>query len=568
MSDRHNHFIDLAPEQFERSEDSPTLERLAAAGAAWRRDVDARLPQANAFLARMRQQIAHERAQRVVGTNHARQLDQQVNTRDNQIDSASAQPLFGASAPMNAQSQTQRANARRGLRAMSTPTKTTDTLTTVTPTPPRRRFAGSIATAAALLIVAALVVVLARGLTGRTGGQVHHNATATTASTQAPTATPGNNFSGGQGVLTSISPTDPQIIYENVIGGQSLLRSSDGGKTFTRLPLPSTTMSNPWFYATVSPLNANHVIASAAGFCQTGNSQQRGKAPLAEPFSGGGATCIQTFFSADGGQTWSLLNLPFAGGIEAIASLQQYSVLNWVTTTLRAQGSRLYAGVGDSPGNALFDGAVRLIVSNDGGASWQSADAGLPSSVCDFAPAPTGETVYAITTATVCTHYTSAQPAFTLWRSDNAGASWAPVTTLPTPYDLGMFVTTDGALYINMPKSVGAQPYFAFSPDSFIVSRDGGRTFTRSPQAGAPASDLYYGPGGQLSDGSIVALAYNTTQNDQSMTAYAWKAGSSSWRKVSQTFHVEINEMVVVSHQGSDVVYFADANGAIYHFTA
>jgi len=556
MSDQHNDFMDSEPEQFERAEDAPTLERLASAGASWRRDVDAKLPEAGSFLARMRQQIAGERATLANHANPANHAD---------VAASSATPAVN-SAPMKAPANTLRANARKGLRAMSTPT---ETATPVTPTPPRRRFAGGVAAAAALLIVALIVVVLARGMTGRPNSQGKRSATATTVPTQAPspTATPGNNFSGGQGVLTTISPTDPQVIYENVLYGGSLLRSSDGGKTFTKLPLPSTTMTSPWFYIAVSPLDANHVIASAMGFCQSGNSLQRGKAPLAEPLSGNGATCIQSFFSADGGQTWSRLNLPFTGGIAAIASLHQFSVLNWVTTTLQAQGSRLYAGVGPSYGNALFSGPVRLIVSNDGGASWQSADTGLPSSVCDFAPAPTGETVYAITTATVCTHYTSAQPDFTLWRSDNAGASWSSVTLLPTPYDLGMFVTMDGALYINMPKATGAQPYFAFSPDSFLVSQDGGRTFTRAPLAGAPASDLYYGPGGQLSDGSIVALAYDTTQNNQSMTAYAWKAGSSSWRKVSQTYNVEINEMVVSSQQGADTVYFADANGAIYHFT-
>lgn len=443
----------------------------------------------------------------------------------------------------------------------------------MTPTPPRRRFTGSVAAAAALLIVALIVVVLARGLTNRPGTLARHTATATTIRMQTPTPapTPGNNFSGSQGIWTAISPTNPQVIYENTLYGDSLSRSSDGGKTFTKLPLPSNNMLYPWFYVAVSPLDPNHVIASGTGGCPSGNSQTMNKAPLAMPLSGG-PHCSQSFFSADGGQTWNLLTLPFSGVIFSPVILHQLSSLNPTSATLQAQGTRLYAIDGASV-SGIDSGPVRLIVSDDDGASWQSADNGLGSAICDFAPAPTGATVYAITTATVCTHYTATQPDLTLMRSNDGGASWAAVTTLPTVTDLGMFVTTDGALYINMPKSTSSTPHFAFSPDSFIVSRDGGQTFSRSPLAGAPAGDMFEGPGAELSDGSILAVAYDTTgmangvTTAMTMTCYTWRAGDSSWRKISPTFAVEISDIVVVSQQGSDAVYFADANGVITHFT-
>jgi len=555
MSNPSDPISDAASNQFAGDEDAALQGRLSAAGASWRRDVDARLAQASAFTLRLRQQIEGERARQ---------------TNANRADStAHPSPRAAISmispAPPNALPNTQRANARKGLRSLSTPT---DTTPSVTPTPPRRRFAGSIAAAMALLIVAALAVVLARGgLTSRQGNQTHHSATANPTQPVGPTATPVRVYYGGPFVQVAIAPSNPQVVYAVNAAGNAITRSSDGGASYSALPLPhTTTMPYPQFFVVVSPLNANQVIATATGLCQQGNSQQNGNTQLAEAFSGG-ASCGQSFSSADGGQTWSLLSLPFPGVIASPVTWHiSTSVLNLTTDTLQAQGSRLYAADGPSDSNALFTGSERLIVSSDGGASWQSASNGLGVNVCDFAPAPTGAAVYAITAPAGCSVHNGSLSPLDLWRSDNAGASWTQVSALPTPNNLGMFVTANGDLYINLPKSTDVTPYIATSPDALIVSHDGGQSFTRSPLAGAPAAASFSGPAGELSDGSILTVSYDTT-GEGSMTFYAWRAGQLAWHKVSQTYTRYITDVVVASANGTDVVYLADVHGQIVHFT-
>ncbi len=546
---------DLADEANERATltaNEQAVERtLLADGASWRRSVSPGLPGVSDFVARAERRLASERA------------SAKPPAMQNARPAVAQAPQQAAPIPLNRPS-TNIGQLQKGPYPV---------------TASRWRWlAGAVV---ALIVVGMVGLLLAHNLGGR--GQIGGLGNATSTPTQPPTpfATPHGPGSGNTGntPIPVFAASNPQIVY--LAQNSVIRRSTDGGKTYTTVTTPSTTLKNVTFVVAVSPLDANHLIATGTGdrnadhTCPAAPGQAAGAdrqvqtRELADTLSGY-APCSQSFFSGDGGQTWSYLALPNNDVIGSVSSY--YTIPSGIyspSSTILAQGSRLYAAIGQTSDYGLLNGApaTQLVVSDDGGATWRVASNGLPASVCDFAPAPTGNTVYAVVAATSCNN--EVPSALTLWRSDDAGVSWAQISDLPTPNEAGMIVSPSGALYIYMPRTLSAAqshqgPTVDESASAVIVSVDGGVTFTRAPTSGAPAGAMFSGPLGVLSDGSILSMTYDGQSNHT--TLYAWQSGASAWRKVGAVVPGTISELVVAPHGGGETLYVVDSAGQILHF--
>jgi len=535
--------------QREPDEDVAIQRLLSAAGASWSRDINERLPPAKAFAQRMRQQLMnanadHREPHPATSTLHVSALAPTPNVA----------PLASAASPTQSQ---------KGSRPMSTLTRIPQP---VAPTAPRRSFAWGAALAATLVVVALIAVILAHGLASERPG-IGANSSGLPYDQVTPTPV----YITSMAYSPVIAPSDPQVVYTQIANGMIFERSSDGGATYRRITTPTTTLQNPRYALLVSPLDANHLIATVTG-ASTGGligcDTAVGMAP------GQTSICSQGYLSADGGQSWRGFTLPSAGMVGAISDQQIItSPLYAPATTLFAQGSRLYAIAGVALQNGYIIGSpqTRLVVSNNDGASWQAADTGFAGRVCDFAAAPTGSTVYALVAPNSFCNV-NATHSLDLLRSDDAGAIWTHVNTLPAVDELGMRVAANGALYINQPKTFSdfsVQANIDSSPDTLIASQDGGVTFTRSSLAGAPATANLAGPVGVLSDGSALmeSIYYQKPHSLGQATLYAWRVGAASWRQVSPQYADQLVDVVVTVHHGTDTVYVIETNGQISHFT-
>jgi len=565
-------------DQFEHDGDAPLERLLAAKGARWRRSLDGRLPAGAVFVARMRQRLTEEDCTTVERADGETAPERTI-----------VYPATPRSVAQNGHIANHDITILKGTDAMfrpdstifpSTPADTSLPSAPVTPRPPRRRFAGLAAGAATLLIVALFAATLTYTLhsrQSRTGSGA--TPTANAAKTAAPGKTPtSNTHNTGRYDYRPlvIAPSDPQIVYNVAQNGAQLVRSNDGGATFHNVANPPTTLQDAQFTLMVSPLDANHVVAAAytAACTSQGDPQRRANAPAGKtsPYIATGTTgaCAQDYFSADGGQTWGALTLPFNGVIGAIDGLLRAPSLSYGEhAVFAAQEGRLYAAAGpsSSDGFILTAPGDRLVVSVDGGASWQLADSGLGATLCDFAAAPTGTTVYALTSAGCGgARFGGTADSLTLWRSDNAGASWARVNTVSGSYDRGMAVAPDGAIYINVSHIVVAGGASAPYPQDVLVSLNGGRTLIKATNAGLPSEQTLTGPMGLLSNGSVVMESSTGIYTDPA-ALYVWRPGASSWRQIGPQFTSVVVWAVVVSQHGTDTVYVSDVNNAISHFT-
>ncbi len=566
---------------------------LLADGAAWRRRAEPTLPSPGAFVSRAQQRLDRERAQSsAVSPTDAMVTPDALNHHDTHtLTEYTEHSRVGL--PANRPVETQRADSPKGLYRMSS----TQTIPPpATPHPARRRFAGGLAGAVALVIVALLAATLAYALHTRqntSAATTHHTAKATP--TVAPTALPTQppaptsvrtpyNQPGG----FEIAPSDPQIVYLTTYANYSnpqsgvILRSNDGGRTFTQLPTPPTILgSGTQFTVAVSPLDANHVFAMVTNSplvigtnCPPGTASENradGATGYSQLTELSAPSCLQSFYSLDGGQSWSVLNLPYGGGLGNAESSSQVDI-----GTIQAQGSRLYA-LGGLGFNSRYTNNIiqHLLTSADGGASWQVADAKLPGSICDFAATPTGSTLYAVVYPGFASFNGNCGGnmsglVLSLWRSDNAGVSWGKMYTfsdLTKTAEYGMRVAENGTLYIDWPESPPTGN--PATVNELIVSQDDGHSFTRLPLKGLSAhyNNLYLA--GTLSDGSVlIADQVNPINFGQGQGEfYAWRPGDTSLRKVSRLFPNPAVAVVVIPHDAKDTIYLVQYNGVISHFT-
>lgn len=306
------------------------------------------------------------------------------------------------------------------------------------------------------------------------------------------------------GFSPQVAPSDPTVAYR--VEGSSypytLERTSDQGAHWAALPAPTWpngAVATGIAGAFVSPLDAQVVYAivdePGATTCGASGVVMHGY-------------CELEYVSRDGGVSWRLLNLPTRGIITRLLK-GDGDPRNQTAGDIVAQGTRLYGDVvNDALGQEHAPPPGRLVVSNDGGLTWSLTDGGLHAAgqgIYDFAPTASGSTVFA---ATVPLSYAptgpiSTPPIQTLWRSDDAGASW--VRLGPSP-DLVLSMraavierTGTPVLYVLTADDTGRQ-YIQGS----VNGANGAFTAaplspTESPTAPANATLL-----ATLSDGSLV----------------------------------------------------------------
>ena len=406
-----------------------------------------------------------------------------------------------------------------------------------------RGFAGM---AAAVVVVGLIALLLTHGVgtRGGVGASGTASANATIPPTPGPTQTPGaplNTQFLQPDQLPVVAPSDPTIVYK--IANGALLRSANSGVSFASMALPKTDLSQiDSTSIAVSPLDATHIFVTMGG-----QKNGQGCLPPTNPYpaiathggvmASGYVPCAEQFFSVDSGHTWSQPHLPTSGVLGSLNGnfRSVTGVYGAQSYTFQAQGRRLYAAMAfdDMSGSLVDSPGVRVVASDDGGASWSFVDTNLAASnryICDFAAAPTGATLYAITGDQQCGGMS--YPNLSLWSSVNGGQSWTRVRSLPTLGDEGMVVNGQGALYLYLPEITvqGRGASQTDGPAYALVSIDGGATLTAAPSAGLPASPTLIGPYTTLADGSVVYAASPAPVPQSGLNdLYSWRPGATSW---------------------------------------
>lgn len=442
------------------------------------------------------------------------------------------------------------------------------------------RIRSVIAGGAAAVVVALLAFLLVNAATSRNMRSPASNATGTSNPTLS--SAPHINVPAGRWVpqpklndttdvgatgVLAVAPSDPRVVYEalNIPGkngsyNASLRRTDDSGSSWHPLPLTVPASDVNYVNMFVSPIDA-HVVwlqlsDQAATACPTGESGMgdvSGGTTHGGILASGFGFCGLEWYSSDAGQHWTSVKLSVPGLLSGTG-------LN--TPSLIAQGSRLYTTSG-----CVSRDCTRLLTSTDNGATWHIADSGMLTSkntLCDFAPAPAGSTLYAVTSAGDCT-WLDTSPHI-LWHSDDSGAHWMQVNTLPGQTERGLQVaqtvgTTQSILYADMPTKTGsstdkvgeAVPVWTDAATDLKYSLDGGKTWHAAPAAGAPtALKPYWAPSAVLGDGSVV-WQFSKYGNDDPTGAslYAWKPGDSSWRLLAPAVPTGfIDGLTVISSSG------------------
>ncbi|MGO8947021.1 MAG: hypothetical protein ACLQUY_05030 [Ktedonobacterales bacterium] len=409
------------------------------------------------------------------------------------------------------------------------------------------------AVAAAVLVVGLLAttfVIFSHRSAPSTGG-------AAATPTLAPTVTPQppKSWSTLDSLTTTtsfvsaapaIAPSDPRIVYDVTTSPQlALRRTADDGVTWQSFPLPVDNAEG-LMQLYVSPLNPNVVVLHTDGWIsQPSSCESRGLSwtigasgkpaliPLAalspaSPKSGIDPSCSQ-FLSTNGGRSWTQTSDFF----DATRIISQGA---GSSSIFMVQDQRLYAYDGynsNCPSQALV--CPGLVVSVDGGMTWKPAPVPSSGSFCGIAMAPTGTVMFAITTS-VCE---GQELTFdnTIWRSDDAGAHWAPMSHLQfSNLDDFLVVPNSGAAFPTVYLTTDTQTMNFQNPwptTSFQMSRDGGKTWSNVPTNGIPAGWSGGDVIAQTSDGSVIALF--GPADSGGVNLYAWQPGGSSWQLVAPT---------------------------------
>ncbi|HEX8035585.1 MAG TPA: zf-HC2 domain-containing protein [Ktedonobacterales bacterium] len=460
-----------------------------------------------------------------------------------------------------------------------------------------KRFRGFAAAAAMAATVAALIAVLITLAPGHRpsppiGGRTTSTATDNERGRWVDLTGLDYNAAFDANDVPAIAPTNPSVVYEtaavNVNGRQhiaaTLRRTDDGGKTWHLLPLPVVADHVAHLGVAVSPLNARTVFLSV--FDDNGGDCPANRA---EPHPDLGIVfCRLQYTSVDGGQHWTAISLPLAGGTQAGILMANPNRGQLVELGVDAQGNKLYSGF-----MCLGWSCARLVTSTDGGLTWQFADEQIVApgvSVCDYTTSAKGTTIFALT-AKNCGDFRQTATQLSLWRSDDASAHWTRVSTLTAPSEHGLSLTTDAAsgkqlLYTVQPRVVmtatdnmgGKIINYSSDPADLKVSTDGGKTWENSPSAGIPA-DLraWYESGtlGTLHDGSIVVEFVNklAETNIGGGTLFAWKRGDAKWHQIAPPLTQQIGSMLAIPAKDASqqdalylVVFNRDLSGNTFKF--
>jgi hypothetical protein len=346
--------------------------------------------------------------------------------------------------------------------------------------------------------------------------------------------------------VPAISPTNPSVVYEATAPAYSsvvLRRTDNGGATWHILPFPLASTANVrTINLFINPHDSQMVYLQifnlAAQSCPAGT---------VENISEGGQGCFVQFISTDAGNHWQLESLPYGG------YFADYSLGNG--QTIRSQGNRLYMML-----VCKMFACAHIVTSTDNGLTWSVADGQISTStinLCDFAVAPTGQTIFAIMTNGTC----DGRSTQTLWESTDSGAHWQRNAQLPTGIPESMEVAmgadpTHPLLYLDdAPVSgtvtKGNIPNYLNATTDFAVSSDGGKTWQHAPSQGVPDTLQNLHMIGILSDGSIIgefasAKDANASYDFNGSTLFRWKAGETAWQQLGNATIGNIIAMVDV----------------------
>lgn len=311
----------------------------------------------------------------------------------------------------------------------------------------------------------------------------------------------------------TLAPSNPQVMY--FLGASqsnpTFQRSEDGGATLTTIPFPlfhgqpiPSVSPNEYTFLYVSPLNPQIILyisqifgpACSAAAHTTGKTEGSVYAGrLASSY------CDEQYVSADGGTSWSQLTLPVQGllGAKPFSSGDH-------PYPLRAQGGRLYALVTDFEyATSGVPPGGRLVVSNDGGVTWALADAQIAAQglqIIDFAPVPTGSTVFVATENPNTLQAPTYEQQPEIWRSDDAGTNWVNAGAPPgiggassiSVSGIAAGLTTSGQPFVYLLLTATKQT------TALDYSTDGATTWQAVPDAGQ-ISNM---PLGTLADGRLI----------------------------------------------------------------
>ena len=302
----------------------------------------------------------------------------------------------------------------------------------------------------------------------------------------------------------AVAPSDPNTIYvgsgeglqrPDLSVGDGIYKSTDGGKTWTHLGLRDGQQIPQ---IAVDPRNANVLLVAVAGH-PYGPNEERG-----------------IFRSTDGGQTFErvLYKDENVGGADVMFDPKNPDIA--------------YAGLWEARQgpweNAAWNGTRGgVFKSTDNGKTWKQLGGGLPENIiqANLAISPSNPNRLFASLAL--------SPGLVIYRSDDAGESWARITTDPRP--AGRIGGGDLAVLRVDPKN--ADVVYSASVVSW-KSIDGGKTWTAF--RGAPGGDDYQNVWINPNDGNTIILG-----SDQGavITVNGGKSWSSWYNQsTAQMYHV------------------------------
>ncbi|HLZ25184.1 MAG TPA: sialidase family protein [Ktedonobacterales bacterium] len=369
-----------------------------------------------------------------------------------------------------------------------------------------------------------------------------------------------------------VAQSDPQVMYEYADNGSGavLRHSVDGGTTWSDIAFPVSTVSLGAVYLAVSPLDAQNVFLGvdvpipATASCDVHADIHTSFAP-----KGNAKLCPQLYRSQDGGTIWQLVQLPTSGTIFPTGVVFFYD-----STILQGQGNRLYAKVFYNQSFITPSLDIRILSTTDEGATWQAADTSLTKlapHVCEYAATPVGSTLFAVSAASCISEGDG-----TLWRSDDAGATWIQVVTIAnwalnlSPALVAANVNGDPTRPLLYTEQMSSQ---LLSASDVAVSADGGKTWRNAPLAGVPAkAQLLMMGSAALPDGSIVAAVSSVpapggqqgsatptpSMNGApaAVSCYYWSPGASAWKLLTPAIAEDAPSLsnVYVSYSSAGLV--------------